>query len=141
MFYSYISYSDLVLLNSNVQFTPWKLTDINNKTHILLLTGIAKTGPLVDFLKKSSKNITHLEFGDHYHFTADDLNKSLAEAYSKIQGENKLIITTEKDAMRLMEPQLQSEIINLPIHYLPIQAEMCEPFKDDFDKLILNYVG
>ncbi|SMO34118.1 tetraacyldisaccharide 4'-kinase [Solitalea koreensis] len=139
IYYSYINYAELELLDSNSS-ESWVLSAINKKTQIVLLTGIAKTGPLIDFLEQYSKNITHLEFGDHHRFTKGDIEK-LSDAYSAIPGGNKLIITTEKDAMRLQEPQLQNEIINLPIHYLPIRAEICDRFKRDFDKLILDYVG
>ncbi|MND41227.1 Tetraacyldisaccharide 4'-kinase [compost metagenome] len=143
IFYSYIHYGELQLLNKNSDVQQFTLSDITRKTEIILLTGIAKTKPLTDFLEVKTKNITHLKYLDHHKFTAKDVQK-LADVYNSVSaahGGQKVIITTEKDAMRLMAPELETEVLQLPIHYIPIKAEICDRFKEDFDNKILNYVG
>ncbi|POY35035.1 tetraacyldisaccharide 4'-kinase [Solitalea longa] len=140
IYYSYISYGELELLNKNEAFEPFTLQDISRKTEVILLTGIAKTQPLVDFLELRTKKITHLKYGDHYKFGQKDIQK-LAETYNSGLSTQKVIITTEKDAMRLMDAELVDEVSKLPVHYIPIKAEICDRFKEEFDKKILNYVG
>ncbi|UKJ07055.1 tetraacyldisaccharide 4'-kinase [Solitalea lacus] len=140
IFYSYISYGELKLLHPKENVKEYQLSDINRKTEIILLTGIAKTRPLLDFLELKTKKITHLHYSDHYKFGLKDVAK-LAEVYNANSSLQKVIITTEKDAMRLLSPSLQQEVEQLPIHYIPIKAEICDRFKQDFDNKILNYVG
>ncbi|MCO4292086.1 tetraacyldisaccharide 4'-kinase [Solitalea sp. MAHUQ-68] len=140
IYYSYINYGELVLLNKQDSFTELTLGDITRKTEIILLTGIAKTQPLIDFLELRTKKITHLNYADHYKFGLKDIEK-LAATYNSSLSTQKVIITTEKDAMRLMDAQLAEEVSKLPIHYIPIKAEICDRFKEEFDKKILNYVG
>ncbi len=103
---------------------------INNETQILLVTGIANTLPLLQHLKKEYAQVYQLEYKDHHYFTYDDL-KEMQEAFHHINTENKIIITTEKDAARLM--LLQKKIIEyqLPFYAQAITIEIL------FDKTTL----
>ena len=53
---------------------------------------------------------------------------------------SKVIITTEKDSMRLREPALQEVIKNIPIYYLPIEVELHQEDKTAFDSMVLDFV-
>jgi tetraacyldisaccharide 4'-kinase len=81
------------------------------------VTGIANTLPLLQHLKKEYAQVYQLEYKDHHYFTYDDL-KEMQEAFHHINTENKIIITTEKDAARLM--LLQEKIIE---YQLPFYAQ------------------
>lgn len=93
----------------------------------LLVTGIAKPEPFFAYLQDT--NDVCLSFPDHHNFTDKDILeiKNLAQ--------NNIIITTEKDYVRL-KGSLPSE----QLFYLPIQSSFISG-SDDFDKNILNYVG
>ena len=103
-----------------------KVDEIRNVDK-LLLAGIAKPDPF--FLYLQSEKDECLTYPDHYHFT----EKDLLEIEDKAQ--NKLIITTEKDFVRL-KGRLPKE----QLFYLPIRSSFLSA-SDNFDKTILNYVG
>jgi tetraacyldisaccharide 4'-kinase len=93
----------------------------------VLVAGIAKPEPFFAYLQDT--NDVCLSFPDHHNFTDKDILeiKNLAQ--------NNIIITTEKDYVRL-KGSLPSE----QLFYLPIQSSFLSE-SDDFDKNILNYVG
>ncbi len=112
---------------------------VSKDTHILLVTGIANTKPLEEHLRKSvSKEITHIKYGDHHNFSKKDLSK-IKSAYASIPGDDKVIITTEKDAMRLSEMQLPQEI-RQRMYYLPIEVNFVFDDEDNLKNEILKYV-
>lgn len=92
----------------------------------LLLAGIAKPNPFFAYLQ-SEKDVK-LVYADHHHFTESDIKEIENKA------NNKLIITTEKDYVRLKNQNLKS------LFYLPIKSSFISN-GDNFDKTILNYVG
>lgn len=93
----------------------------------LLLTGIAKPEPFFAYLQ--SENDVILTFPDHHHFT----EKDIVEIKNKAQ--DKKIITTEKDFVRL-----RGRLPDSQLFYLPIKSHFISG-GNDFDKTILNYVG
>ncbi|MBI5218868.1 MAG: tetraacyldisaccharide 4'-kinase [Bacteroidia bacterium] len=119
--------------------------DLTGKT-ILLVTGIANPAPLLNHLKTFTKNIQHISFPDHYTFHKKDLDL-IVQRYTGIHPENKIIITTEKDAMRIMDfedindlPAGRQGILKNNLYYIPIETEFLYKDSDTFNKQILNYV-
>ncbi len=83
---------------------------------VLLVTGIAITKPLTDFLKKRKIKFEHLKYKDHYNFTEKDLDK-IHTTFLKMKAKKKLILTTEKDYVRTFENR------NEKVYYLPIKTQ------------------
>ncbi|WP_395042964.1 tetraacyldisaccharide 4'-kinase [Flavobacterium sp.] len=122
IYYSYIDYDNKVY-NENENKSVSEIMN-NDK---LLLAGIAKPEPFFEFLQ--SKNGTKLVYPDHHNFTENDLKEI------KKVANNNIIITTEKDYVRLKNSNLKAQLFYLPIKSLFISNS------DTFDKTILNYVG
>jgi len=118
VFFSSIEYSDTIKSIEN----EIKLEALNEFT---LVTGIANAKPLVGFLKGKQLKFEHLNFQDHYGFSLNDI-----EELSK----KKLIITTEKDFMRL----LKYTSLKDKLFYLPITVSVSE--SDKFEFLIKEFV-
>ena len=59
--------------------------------------------------------------------------------FNNIDTAEKLIVTTEKDAMRLSHPNISSEVGDLPIYYQKIEVEIDN--REEFDTIIYNYVA
>ncbi len=98
---------------------------------IILVTGIANPSPLLVHLSDNNLNYKHLKFPDHHHFTSEDIlriNKEVSEE----TGRKKIIITTEKDYVRLKD-----KIANLS--YISIKIKMLS-HQGDFNQIISNYV-
>lgn len=106
---------------------------------ILLLTGIANPQPLVDYLKPQVGEIIHQKFPDHYNYTVNDLN-NLLEQYRQIDTRTKIILTTEKDLVRLKSVKDQPAHFFEQLYYIPIEIKFLDRTKDTFNKRVLNYV-
>ena len=102
---------------------------------LLLITGIANPKPLLNYLEEKNKEIIHLNFPDHHSFTDKNI-QNIITTFENITRENKFIVTTEKDAMRLKS---YKELETFPVYYLDIEIEIINK-KNEFDKLINNYV-
>ncbi|TGE14513.1 tetraacyldisaccharide 4'-kinase [Hymenobacter elongatus] len=86
---------------------------------IVLLTGIAQPGPLRDYLTQAGYRIVHhAAFADHHPFSAADISAVAAQLRP-----GQCVLTTQKDATRLLEPGLRSVVAHLPIFYIPIQVQ------------------
>lgn len=105
---------------------------------IVVFTGIGNPEPMITYLKEYAADVTHIQYPDHHEFTIENLT-DIREKLDEFQGGNKIIVTTEKDAMRLKGGDLQDIANNLPLYVLPIEVD----FKDktqEFNDIILNYV-
>lgn len=121
LFFTSIAYDEFIFSEES----QISVSEIKNSEK-LLLAGIAKPEPFFDYLKNEKDII--LTYPDHHHFS----EKDISEIIEKSKG--KIIITTEKDFVRLKG--------NLPkeqLFYLPIKSEFLQNQKV-FDKTILNYV-
>ena len=105
----------------------------------MLITGIAKPTPLLYHLKDQYHTVEHLKYPDHHNFNAQDI-ENIKSKYVDLFGNNKLIITTEKDIMRLSLSEIKEQIEELPIFYLPIEVCFHGNDKEEFDNKILKYV-
>jgi tetraacyldisaccharide 4'-kinase len=128
VFFSSIGYDENVYAHNK------SLPDNNLSYYdILLITGIANPKPLVSHLSKYSLRVKHLKFKDHHNFSAQDIKNIVAE-YKKL-GEYKLILTTEKDYVRLKNFDSIRELI----YYWPINVDIDK--KEEFNKTILSYLN
>jgi tetraacyldisaccharide 4'-kinase len=106
--------------------------------HIVLVTGIADPGPLVQYIGKTYQLIHHIAFKDHHSFTQKDLKK-IVSIFNQVTYKKKCILTTEKDSMRLMESSLAFIVRKIPIFFLPISMEFIEG-EEAFTQLIWNSI-
>ena len=122
IFFSFVDYDDQVYSATD----SLSVSEIKNKTKILL-AGIAKPKPFFDFLK--AENDMVISYPDHHHFSNAEI-----EALKSQAGE-KIIVTTEKDFVRL-----EAAILRKQLYYLPIKSRLVSN-ATAFDQIILDYVG
>ena len=132
--FSYIKYGGLIPL-----FEQVNTSIINRETQVLLITGIAKPQPMYDYIERYTSKIKQLKYADHYAYNLKDIEKIKSDFHA-IAANQKIIITTEKDAMRLKDPNFASILSELPIFILPIEACIHSSDQIIFDNHILNYV-
>ncbi len=65
-----------------------------------MITGIANSYPLAEHLKCICNDLTSLEFPDHHSYILKNI-KLIKEEFDKIFPKGKIIVTTERDAMRM----------------------------------------
>ena len=128
-FFSSIKYSNLKCMTS-----PELLANFKGYS-ITLVTGIADPSLIIDYLKNNEQKIRHLNFADHHKYTLSDIKKILSE-YKEDKSIKKLILTTEKDAVKLME--FENRFGGVKVYLLPINIAFER--QEEFEKQIINYV-
>ena len=134
VFFSYITYGLPVPLFSNLP--PLRYNLINT---IVLFAGIANPYPLEQYLKRLCSELVTVYFNDHHQFTEKDI-VTIKTTFNDQFSKRKVLITTEKDAMRLHDPSISRLFKGIPIYYIPIEVSFHFREKEKFDKLIMNFV-
>ena len=100
------------------------------ESDFILVTGIADSSYLVEFLKSKAFNFKHLKYSDHYNF-----NKSSIDKIRNISS-GKRILTTEKDFGRL-----KPKISDRDIYYIEVSMQFNSELNElNFDKTISEYI-
>lgn len=126
IFFTSISYSKIVK-----GFSEILVNDLPN-FEVLLVTGIANPSSLTRFLNDQKITFQHLEYPDHHQFSTKDIEQILLQ-FNSIQNPQKLILTTEKDYVRL-----SSDIKSC--YYLEIETTFLGNQKQDFDNLLIAHI-
>ena len=106
-------------------------------SEVLLVCGIANPAPLKEALSSYVSSYELLAYRDHHIFNLDDL-KEIKATFSKIKNKNKIIITTEKDGVRLAK--FQKELKEMPVYVLPIAHEFLFGQEREFENEVLQYI-
>lgn len=131
IFFTTIQYGEPYHIITNTK------TIINEKTEVLLVTGIANPRPLKKRLEEQCNTYHMLQYGDHHIFTIDDLN-DIRKRFEAIAASDKIILTTEKDAVRLVK--FSNDIYHLPIYVLPIEHQFLFGEAEQFNNLVTGFI-
>ncbi|MEI9933267.1 MAG: tetraacyldisaccharide 4'-kinase [Ferruginibacter sp.] len=112
-------------------------TNINYDNTVLLICGIANPKPLKEYFTDNVHSYDLLRYPDHHIFNIDDLEE-IKKQFSQITQENKLIVTTEKDAVRLQK--FETELKDFPIYILPIKHRFLFEQTDMFKIIITDFI-
>jgi len=138
LFFSHIEYKSPVVVFPG-KFSAIKYSFTKCKYHVLLVTGIANPQPLKNNITRFAIEITEIIYPDHYYFKAKDIEHIVHE-FQKIDNNKKVIITTEKDAIRLQEAPNNEMLKSLPIFYIPIEIDFLYNEKETFNLELIEYV-
>ncbi|SDR66749.1 lipid-A-disaccharide kinase [Gillisia sp. Hel1_33_143] len=120
LFFSYIDYSQMVISSSGSK----SITSFEG-TKITLVTGIANPKSLLHYLDEIDIKYDHLNYPDHHNFSKAELEQ-IAQAT--------IIITTEKDYMRLKD-----KIVHPDLYYLPIKMKFISN-TSEFDGMVKKFI-
>ena len=135
LFFTKLAYDDLKhLYNGSTR----ELNSIGSDEHVLLLTGIASPRQLREDLKPYVKNLTPLRFPDHHEFNDDDV-QLINETFANMPSP-KIVITTEKDAVRINDTKGLSKEIKDNIYSLPVKIKFLLEQEEVFNEKIISYV-
>lgn len=131
LYFSRFSYGALTPVFPDEEPYNVSLSSLTERDGVFLVSGIANPRGFVRHFKSYPFKVKVAHFDDHRDFTREDIHL-IKEKFHKLTGERKIIITTEKDAVRLMyNPYFPSELKKL-IFYLPVTVRM-EPGLDEGD--------
>lgn len=111
--------------------------DIAKDHDILLISAIANTAYLNDYLNQAAKSHDSIEFEDHHYFTERDVN-AIINAFFKRSSTLRYVLTTEKDAVRLLPFRQKLYDAKVPVFVLPVEVEFLFGEGADFDDYIKN---
>jgi len=138
MYFTCFAYGKLTPVFSQKNMIPEEFYNNHEIYTILLVTGIAYSKPIVDYLKSYSLDIKHIKFADHSTYGQNKLKK-ITSTYKSISNDKKIIITTEKDAIKLREIAEVEEELPRNTFYLPIEVKIIEK-EVEFNEQIIQYV-
>ncbi len=133
VFFSKLTYQSWVPLNTETPEPPR-----GKPKTIFLLTGIARTEALEEHLKTRCNDLFVHKYRDHHQFTPANLGKLQAHFHKTIG--HKVVITTEKDAMRLYDARLAAHLEGLPIYYIPVRVVFQDKDKERFDRMVFRFL-
>jgi tetraacyldisaccharide 4'-kinase len=98
--------------------TSRHLISLEEDAEVLLVTGIANPKPLKQFLEERVHIYHMMQYNDHHIFSIDDW-RDIKHRYEDLDTKKKLVLTTEKDAMRLLK--FSTEIDGMSFYVMPIE--------------------
>ena len=110
---------------------------LNDETKIILLSAIAGTDYLLDYLAEEVMEIHDMAYRDHHDFTDRDVGQ-LELMFRELEGDKKAIICTEKDAVRLIKHKDYLIEKKLPIFVLPVDVSFLFDKEKEFQDFITN---
>ena len=126
VFFSNIQYADPIPVFPVQSPQLTSLQWLHEDDSVLCLTGIATPKPLVRYLRQFRANIKVMHFDDHHFFTRRDF-ADIFRVYKELEGKRKFIITTEKDAVRIMNNPYYPPTKRNCIYYIPMRVAFLEP--------------
>ncbi|MBU3012981.1 tetraacyldisaccharide 4'-kinase [Polaribacter vadi] len=126
VFFTTISYGEIKSKQSLIS-----VDDLKNH-QVLLITGIANPNPLLNYLDDNKINYNHLKYADHHHFSSEEI-REINIKFDALTSNKKIILTTEKDYIRLSE-----ELKNL--YYIEIETRFLGNQKEGFNQKIIDHI-
>ena len=115
LFFTTMRYGELTALNE-----CGKQLQISPQTEVVLLTAIAHPEPMIKYLSEKFNIIHHYRFPDHHYFSAEEIAE-IKKTYFSEKNQNRILVTTEKDSMRLIYGTLSKHLETIPLFSLPIE--------------------
>ncbi len=115
-----------VFPDCNMTFTSMR--NLTSSDSVLSLTGIDNPKPFVKYLRSFKAKVKLARYSDHHTFTEDDMSV-IERKYDNMTGKRKIIITTEKDAVRIQAGGIFPERLKKALFYVPIKVKILDPDK------------
>lgn len=116
---------------------PENVTRLSVPEEILLITGIANPAPLKHLLELHTASYSMMHYPDHHIFTVSDW-KEIQKKFAQIRATKKIMLTTEKDAVRLTK--FGDELKDIPLYVIPLEHHFLFEEQDEFQEIVLNFI-
>jgi tetraacyldisaccharide 4'-kinase len=118
--FSHLVYGDIYPLPFS---QPINLAEIDQQEiGVLLLCGIAQTEAIEQYVRSQYAQVSTLYFADHHRYTTQNLQQ-IKQKYDQLPTQQKIVLTTEKDATRLQLLETDITRLQLPIYCLPVKVQ------------------
>ena len=137
LFFTTLEYGQMKKIFPTIKDSPLSLEDLKD-THVLLLTGIASPKHIYYDVKPHAASIKSLAYGDHHAFKQKDIHH-INETFANMPSP-KVIITTEKDMVRLVTVKGLSDEVRDSLYVLPVKISFMLDGEATFNENIIGYV-
>ncbi|MBL7923303.1 MAG: tetraacyldisaccharide 4'-kinase [Bacteroidia bacterium] len=135
--FSYIQYRDHL---EGLYTGALSLSDLST-TAVLLFCGIANPEPLAAFLRQHCVALEMKRFKDHHPFSVADV-LGLKSKFQGLQqaGRPSVLVTTRKDAMRLLSAEMRQHLAGLPVFVIDIETAFHKGSGDALETRVQTYL-
>lgn len=142
LFFSHYTYRPLQPVFPDVATAVPYLDWLTSGDSILAIAGIGNPRPFIRHLKSFGAKVKVDIFADHHQYTKKDI-EYLLERYKQLKGSQRIIVTTEKDAVRLAANPYFPHELKAVSYYLPIEVEFDTPLgepplEEAIEKMLRN---
>lgn len=137
LFFSFIKYDGIEPVYAG---TPAFPIQSRKPSTIFMVTGIANPSPMEEYLRSVCDELVLITFPDHHNFTPQEL-AGIRKRFNDYHSRIKIMVTTEKDAMRLRNAESEIILKDLPLYYLVIEHEFHKEDKEKFDKMVIDFLS
>ena len=138
LFFSTFKYKDMYSLSDKDK--KMSLYGIKAGDSVLLLSGVADNSQLAKVFGSMKANVKTMFYPDHHGYVREDLSR-IEKEFSQLPAGNRYVVTTEKDASKLVMFKDWVSRFGGNVYVLPVQVAFLLNNKEKFDKYILDYVG
>lgn len=89
-------------------------------TNVLLFSGIANPQPFIGHIAQKYNLHTVIKYKDHHNYSTDDLDH-IIEKFVEMPFDDKCIVTTEKDMVKLHKLEIFEKFKNYPVLFVPME--------------------
>lgn len=139
LYFSTFAYEEMTPVFPGEVSLDLSKNELKENYSILSLSGIASPRPFERHVRRQAKELIPLRFPDHHNFTKKDIEK-MEEAFGLINNRDKIIVTTEKDAIRIKNNPNFPSSLKSKIYYIPLTIHFLFNQEKTFNKQIKEYV-
>lgn len=121
-------------------FQPSQTYLLNDSLEIILVSAIAQSSYLTSHLESKVASVRSFRYEDHHFFKDPEIDELIRE-YQSVSHSNKMLLTTEKDAVRLGRFRQRFEDAGISVYAMPISIEFfgSEEFAQSIRDFLLNF--
>lgn len=123
LFFSKLVYGELQPLFPTDEQMPVSMPWLTRDDVVLAVCGIANPRPFVKYLKSFGARVKVNVFPDHHNYQRRDV-ELIVRRFNDMRGSVRLIVTTEKDAVRLISNPYIPRELKPYMYYVPVKVEM-----------------
>lgn len=134
VFFSYLQYGHpYALVNKQTLLEGLKQKDV------LFFAGIANAKPISQYLTENANSFELMKLPDHANYSKMAID-SIGKNFEALASQNKIMLTTQKDAVKLTQSELKETIAKWPLYVLPLEIGMQMDDKQHFVSHIETYI-
>ncbi|MGM9799189.1 MAG: tetraacyldisaccharide 4'-kinase [Muribaculaceae bacterium] len=139
LFFSHFVYGSPKPLFPSAANSNFTVEDLTADDTVLSLTGVANPRPFLSYLRKQKALVKAKTYGDHHDFSAEDFN-TILRIYKNLPGKRRFILTTEKDAVKIMNRNDFPAALKPYIFFVPISISIENNESGSFADFIVSHM-